>query len=77
MTTMKTMKSRLTTSTLLPTVRRRVSTEKTIGNVKYTFDDRGVAQDSWVHDSNKDTCKYYGNEDETEASYWLVRSSSV
>ena len=29
--------------------KKTVSTEKTIGNVKYTFDDRGVAQDSWVH----------------------------
>lgn len=39
------------------------ATDKTIGNVKYTFDDRGVAQDSWVKDS-KGAYKYYGDEDE-------------
>lgn len=44
--------------------KKTVSTEKTIGNVKYTFDDRGVAQDSWVHNSDKGTWKYYGDEEE-------------
>lgn len=44
--------------------KKTVSTEKTIGNVKYTFDDRGVAQDSWVHDSSRDTWKYYGDDEE-------------
>ncbi len=37
--------------------------DKTIGNVKYTFDERGVAQDSWIKSSNG-TWKYYGDEDE-------------
>lgn len=37
--------------------------DKTIGNVKYTFDERGVAQDSWIESSNG-TWKYYGDEDE-------------
>lgn len=44
--------------------KKTVSTEKTIGNVKYTFDDRGVAQDAWVHNSDKKTWKYYGDEEE-------------
>ena len=44
--------------------KKTVSTEKTIGNVKYTFDERGVAQDSWVHNSDKGTWKYYGDEEE-------------
>lgn len=61
--TTRTITSQLTTSTSLPTV-RRLSAQKTIGNVKYTFDDRGVAQDSWVHNSDKKTWKYYGDEEE-------------
>ena len=44
--------------------KKTVSTEKTIGNVKYTFDERGVALDAWVHNSDKGTWKYYGTEEE-------------